>query len=1001
LGLANYTLLVQAIFSRNAEEVKFLLHKNEEVNALDQERRTPLHAAACLGDVHIMDLLINSGNVLHHTPHPFYLFSFRLSQKAVGLLLKHDAEVNLRDKFWQTPLHVAAANRATRCAETLIPKLSSLNVADRFGRTALHHAAHSGHMEMVNLLLNKGANLSASDKKERQPIHWAAYLGHLEIVKLLVSQSADAMCRDKRGYTPLHAAAASGQIEVVKYLLRLGSEIDEPNAFGNTALHMACYTGQEAVANELVNRGANVNQPNQRGCTPLHLAAVSTNGALCLELLVNNGADVNMQSKEGKSPLHMAAIHGRFTRSQILIQNGGEIDCVDKYGNTPLHVAAKHGHELLIKTHAHIQSGQLYSIVSSLSNEHVLSAGFDINTPDSLGRTCLHAAASGGNVECLNLLLSSGADLNNKDTLGRSPLHYAAANGSYQCTVALVSAGAEVNELDQKGCNPLHYAAASQTFRRVDRHYSVGHHSEERAKEAFFCLEYLLDNGADPALRNTKGYSAVHYAAAHGNKQNLELLLEMSFNCLGDVESSVPVSPLHLAAYNGHCEALGVLSETLVSLDVRDAGGHTALYLAAQQGHAQCVEVLLSHGASCHLKERRRKWTPLHVAASNGQTDCLLMLVNRGEKADVIDIVDIQGQTALMLAALGSHTDCVHILLEKGAGADTADKRGRTALHRAAAMGSEDCVSALLEHGASALCRESRGRTPLHLASSCGHMELLRSLLQGATSTDPLDSLLDYSGYTPAHWAAYHGHEDCLDVLLDHKPFSIQEGNPFTPLHCSAETPLHAAAYSESVAGLQLALVQGAEVNAVDTTGHSALMVAANNGQTAAVEVLLHQAKADLTLLDVNDNTALHLACSKAHEMCALLILGEISDPSLINATNGALQMPLHIAARNGLATVVQVLLSRGAAVMAVDEEGHTPALACAPNKDVADCLALILSTMKPFPPKDASAAASFGLNLLKHCGIAACGPLPNGNLRHTYTKDRHGTIGLDGCFTE
>lgn len=83
-----------------------------------------------------------------HTPHPFYLFSFCLSQKAVGLLLKQDAEVNLRDKFWQTPLHVAAANRATRCAEALIPKLSSLNVADRSGRTALHHAAHSGHVEV-------------------------------------------------------------------------------------------------------------------------------------------------------------------------------------------------------------------------------------------------------------------------------------------------------------------------------------------------------------------------------------------------------------------------------------------------------------------------------------------------------------------------------------------------------------------------------------------------------------------------------------------------------------------------------------------------------------------------------------------------------------------------------------------------------------------------------------------------------------------------------------
>lgn len=149
--------------------------------------------------------------------------------------------------------------------------------------------------------------------------------GHVEVVKLLVSRSADKSCKDKQGYTPLHAAAASGHLEIVKYLLRMGAEvnvgfswrftrqntqrslwicfdsrlftpqIDEPNGFGNTALHVACYMGQEAVATELVNHGANVNQPNKCGYTPLHLAAVSTNGALCLELLVNNGADVNQQ----------------------------------------------------------------------------------------------------------------------------------------------------------------------------------------------------------------------------------------------------------------------------------------------------------------------------------------------------------------------------------------------------------------------------------------------------------------------------------------------------------------------------------------------------------------------------------------------------------------------------------------------------------------------------------------------------------------------------------
>lgn len=39
-----------------------------------------------------------------------------------------------------------------------------------------------------------------------------------------------------------------------------------------------------------------------------------------------------------------------------------------------------------------------------------------------------------------------------------------------------------------------------------------------------------------------------------------------------------------------------------------------------------------------------------------------------------------------MLAALGCHTDCVHILLEKGAKADAADKKGFTALHRAVSV---------------------------------------------------------------------------------------------------------------------------------------------------------------------------------------------------------------------------------------------------------------------------------------------------------------------------
>lgn len=64
------------------------------------------------------------------------------------MLLKHSADVNARDKNWQTPLHVAASNKAVRCAEALVPLLSNVNVSDRAGRTALHHAAFSGHVEV-------------------------------------------------------------------------------------------------------------------------------------------------------------------------------------------------------------------------------------------------------------------------------------------------------------------------------------------------------------------------------------------------------------------------------------------------------------------------------------------------------------------------------------------------------------------------------------------------------------------------------------------------------------------------------------------------------------------------------------------------------------------------------------------------------------------------------------------------------------------------------------
>ena len=61
------------------------------------------------------------------------------------MLLSHGAAEDARDKNWQTPAHVAAANDAVACMRLLIPAMSNVNITDRMGRTCLHLAAYFAH----------------------------------------------------------------------------------------------------------------------------------------------------------------------------------------------------------------------------------------------------------------------------------------------------------------------------------------------------------------------------------------------------------------------------------------------------------------------------------------------------------------------------------------------------------------------------------------------------------------------------------------------------------------------------------------------------------------------------------------------------------------------------------------------------------------------------------------------------------------------------------------
>ncbi|KAG7257506.1 hypothetical protein CRUP_018351 [Coryphaenoides rupestris] len=309
-----------------------------------------------------------------------------------------------------------------------------------------------------------------------------------------------------------------------------------------------------------------------------------------------------------------------------------------------------------------------------------------------------------------------------------------------------------------------------------------------------------------------------------------------------------------------------------------------------------------------------------------------------------------------MLAVSGGHVDTVSLLLERNADANMADNHGLTALHLGLLCGQEECLQCLLEQEASVLLGDARGRTAIHLAAARGHASWLGELLGVACAEPlPLPPLHDHGGYTPLHWACYYGpppapppppppppppappppppithavrlandHDACASLLLDAMGSDISGCRD-----AKDRTALHAAAFSGHVDCVQLLLSHDAPVDAVDQSGRTALMMAAEKGRVGVLEVLLSSTEASLSLADREGNTALHLTCSAGQQECVLLLLEKMAGDGggLVNATNAALQTPLHLASRSGLKQAVQELLSRGAGVQTLDQDGSSGA---------------------------------------------------------------------------
>ena len=155
---------------------------------------------------------------------------------------------------------------------------ANVNVRDAYGRTPLHVATFGRHREAIAALIKAKADLGAKERDRYDAVTTAAVADDAATLRLLLQSGASAkLVTSRYDGTALIAAAHLGHVEVVKLLIEAGAPPDHVNNLGWTALIESIVLGDGGprhteTLHALVRAGANVNIPDRNGVTPLQMA---------------------------------------------------------------------------------------------------------------------------------------------------------------------------------------------------------------------------------------------------------------------------------------------------------------------------------------------------------------------------------------------------------------------------------------------------------------------------------------------------------------------------------------------------------------------------------------------------------------------------------------------------------------------------------------------------------------------------------------------------------
>jgi ankyrin repeat protein len=423
---------------------------------------------------------------------------------------------------------------------------------------------------------------------------------------------------------------------------------------------------------------------------------------------------------------------------------------------------------------------------------------------------------------------AGAADVRASAAVARSaeaaPLADAAEQHDWTRMRSLLKAHAEVNAAQPDGMTALHWAA---------------YHDEAEA------VRLLVRAGASVKAANRYGVTPLSLACTNGNAAMADVLLGAG----ADPNAALPggETPLMTAARTGAPDVVKALLARGARVDAKDdRRGQTALMWAAAEGHAAIVQDFIEAGADFKLRTPSG-FTPLLFAAREGRIDVVRVLLRAG--ADVNETIPVEGRrrgyggsvppggaTPLLIAVRNAHYELASALLDAGADPN-ADQPGYTVLHAITAvrkpgvgdndpppdgsgtMSSLEFVRAIAARGANLNARMKKkanlnntrlneiGATPFMLAALTADAELMKTLV--ALGADPLLPNADNS--TPLMAAA---------GLATRSPGE------------------DAGTESEVLEAVQLALDLGADINAVDKNGETAMHAAAYKNLPKVVRLL-------------------------------------------------------------------------------------------------------------------------------------------------------------------